>query len=211
MPPSLVNAYYNAGTNEIAFPAGILQPPFFDAKAPAAMNYGAMGMVIGHEITHGFDDEGRHYDKTGRMIDWWAPEVATRFEERAKCVGDLYSTYEILPGVKVNGELTMGENLADIGGMKGAWRAYGAWKAEHGEPVPSVPGLTDDQLFFVSFAQGWCTKRTPEYDRMLATADPHSPPKFRVIGTVSNTPAFAEAFKCAPGTPMHPQNACEVW
>lgn len=211
MTPQTVNAYYNPLFNEIAFPAGIMQPPFFNRDFPTAMNYGGIGAVVGHELTHGFDDEGRKFDPTGKLAEWWEPEVAKRFEERAACVRDDYSSFEVEPGTHVNGQLTLGENLADLGGVKETYRAYKSWEGRHGAPPPAVPGLTNDQLLFVAFGQVWCSLVTPEEERRRITTDPHSPPRFRVIGALSNNAAFAEAFHCAEGTPMHPKNACEVW
>ena len=211
MTPQEVNAYYNPLLNEIAFPAGILQPPFFHRDSPAAMNYGAVGVVMGHELTHGFDDMGRKFDPSGQLREWWEPEVAARFEERAQCVRDRYSAYEVEPGVHVQGDLTAGENIADIGGVKQAYAAYQAWKARHGKPQAAVAGLTDDQLFFVSFAQVWCTEAAPEFVRMQVTTDPHSPARFRVMGPLTQNPVFAEAFQCPAGAPMAPVERCEVW
>jgi endothelin-converting enzyme/putative endopeptidase len=211
MTPPEVNAYYNPLNNEMAFPAGILQPPFFHREHPAAMNYGGIGMVMGHELTHGFDDSGRKFDPRGRMVEWWSPEVSGKFEGSAQCVDDLYSGFEVLPGVKLNGKLTLGENIADLGGIKQAHEAYGRWVARHGEPGEQVPGLTDDQLFFVGFAQTWCTLATPEILKMLATVDTHSPPQFRVNGPLAQYPKFAEAFSCPAGSSMRPANVCTVW
>jgi len=211
MTPPTVNAYYNPTINEMVFPAGILQPPFFSRDFPRAMNYGAVGMAMGHELTHGFDDQGRKFDGAGRMHEWWDPQVVARFEERAQCVERLYSGYEVDQGVRVNGKLTLGENIADLGGIKESYGAYKAWEAEHGAPTPPVPGLTNDQLFFVGFAQTWCELMTPERARMQVTVDPHSPAMFRVQGPLASFQAFAEAFSCAPGTPMNPESRCEVW
>jgi endothelin-converting enzyme/putative endopeptidase len=211
MTPQEVNAFYNPLRNQMVFPAGILQAPFFDRDFPAAMNFGGIGMGMGHELTHGFDDQGRKFDGSGRLTEWWNPEVVESFEQRAQCVEQLYSSYEVQPGVRVNGELTLGENIADLGGIKEAYRAYQAWNAEHGAPPPQVEGLTADQLFFVGFAQGWCMLATPEVERMLVTVDPHSPSKFRVIGPLANFPEFAAAFACEKGTPMNPERRCEVW
>ena len=211
MTPQMVNAYYNPLLNEIAFPAGILQPPFFHRTFPAAMNYGAIGAVIGHELTHGFDDTGRKFDPSGEMREWWEPAVAERFEEQAQCVRDQYSRYEVEPGVAVQGDLTAGENIADIGGLKQSYAAYQSWVSRHGEPDPPVPGLTDDQLFFVAYAQVWCSVNSKEYERMQVTTDSHSPARFRVLGAVTNNPSFAHAFACEPGEPMAPKERCTVW
>ncbi len=212
MTPQAVNAYYNPLWNEIVFPAGILQPPFFHKDHPAPMNYGGIGGVIGHELTHGFDDQGRKFDPKGSMREWWAPEVAAKFEERAQCVDDFYSNYEVAEGAKVNGRLTLGENIADIGGVKEAFQAYKNWEArQNPAPPSSVTGLTSEQLFFVSWGQVWCTIATEEFQRLQVTADPHSPARFRVLGPLSNNPDFSRAFSCAEGTPMNPKNSCEVW
>jgi putative endopeptidase len=210
MTPQMVNAYYNPTVNEIVFPAGILQPPFFNRAFPAPMNYGAIGAVIGHELTHGFDDSGRKFDAEGRLREWWEPQVAERFEERAQCVEELYSTYEVEPGVHVQGALTLGENIADIGGLKQAHAAYRRWEARHGAPELATD-LTPEQVLFVAFGQVWCSKASKEVERLQVTTDSHSPARFRVIGPVSNNPAFAAAFDCPAGSPMAPAQRCEVW
>ncbi len=213
MTPQMVNAYYTPLQNEIVFPAGILQPPFFHRDFPAAMNYGAIGAVMGHELSHGFDDQGRKFDPRGQLREWWEPAASERFSEQAACVDELYSGYEIEPGVRVDGQLTLGENIADIGGVKQAFAAYQSWQSrqEAGEASSGVEGLSGDQLFFVSFAQVWCSMTTPEQARLRITTDSHAPSRFRVIGPVSNNRAFAEAFGCAAGTPMRPEKICEVW
>jgi endothelin-converting enzyme/putative endopeptidase len=212
MSPQMVNAYYNPLANEIAFPAGILQPPFFSRDFPQAMNYGAMGMVMGHEVSHGFDDEGRKFSATGRLEEWWAPEVAARFEERAACVERQYSAYEVQPGLSVDGRLTLGENIADLGGLKQSYRAYRKWVAENGAEPP-IAGLTGEQLYFVAYAQAWCTIMTPEAEKVQVRSDPHSPARFRVNGPVRNLREFGEAFGCAPGAPLYPadDDICVVW
>lgn len=210
MPAQAVNAYYNPSQNEIVFPAGILQPPFFSKDYPAAMNYGAMGMVMGHEITHGFDDQGRKYDGEGRLTDWWAQDAVQRFEEAASCVDAQYSGYEIEPGIKLDGKLTLGENIADLGGSRLAYQAYRKWVSERGEE-PQFAGFTGDQLFFVALAQGWCSVASPEFTRNNAAQDPHSPPRFRVNGPLTNSPEFAAAFQCDIGDPMRPEQQCEIW
>jgi putative endopeptidase len=212
MTPPTVNAYYNPLNNEMAFPAGILQPPFFSKDFPAPMNYGGIGMVMGHELTHGFDDEGRKFDAQGRLTEWWEPPVSEKFESRAQCIDDQYASYEVQPGLKLNGKLTLGENIADNGGIKQAYNAYKLYEAAHpGSEKPAVDGLTNDQLLFVGFAQTWCSLATPQIEQMLVTVDPHSPPKFRVNGPLSNYSEFWEAFSCGAGTPMHPAKVCEVW
>jgi len=211
MPPQTVNAGYNPIGNEMLFPAGILQPPFFHRDFPAAMSYGAIGLGIGHELTHGYDDQGRKFDPSGALNEWWEPDVAERYTRQAQCVADYYGALEVEPGVRVNGELTLGENIADIGGLKLAHQAYQAWRDRHGAPTPLIEGMTDDQLLFVAAAQLWCTVASPEYLRQIVTTDPHTPGRFRATGPMANVPAFAEAFRCEPGTPMNPVARCEVW
>jgi endothelin-converting enzyme/putative endopeptidase len=211
MTPQTVNAYYNSLGNEIVFPAGILQPPFFHRDYPTAMSYGAIGAVIGHELTHGFDDQGRKSDGDGVLREWWEPAAAERFEKQAACIRDQYGGYEVEPGVKVNGQLTLGENIADNGGLKQAYLAYQGWEKRHGAPPPAVPGLTNDQLLFVSFAQVWCNMATPEFQRRQVTTDSHSPGQFRAIGAPRNSAAFAAAFHCPVGVAMRPANQCTVW
>ncbi len=212
MTPPTVNAYYNASGNEMVFPAGILQPPFFDAQNPMAMNFGGIGMVMGHELTHGFDDNGRKFDGEGRLTEWWGADAVQRFGEQAACVEQLYSSYEIQPGVHLNGKLTLGENIADLGGIRQAHGAYRAWAEQHdGDAAALVEGLTNEQLLFISFGQIWCTHATPETERVLARTDSHSHARYRVNGPLSNYPAFWELFSCEEGTPMHPPQVCEVW
>jgi predicted metalloendopeptidase len=210
MNPQAVNAYYNPSENEIVFPAGILQPPFFSADFPIAVNLGAIGMVMGHELTHGFDDEGRKFDKDGRLVEWWAPEVASRFEERAQCLVRTYDGFEVDPGVRVNGSLTLGENIADLGGYRLALASLASWEAEHG-PSPSWAGLDGRQQLFVGAAQAWCAISTEGYRQMQVRTDPHAPARFRVEGPIRNLPEFQEAFSCPAGSPMAPADRCEVW
>lgn len=210
MTPPTVNAYYNPVANEIVFPAGIMQAPFFDKDMPMAFNYGAMGMVMGHELSHGFDDSGRQFSPTGVLEEWWNADVSEKFETRAQCVVDQYSKYEVSGGLKVNGQLTLGENIADLGGLKQAYGAYQDWVATNGAE-PELAGLSPNQQLFVAFAQGWCTIASPEYEAVQVNTDPHSPARARVNGPLVNTPAFAEAFQCAEGTPMNPTSKCEVW
>ncbi len=213
MTPSTVNAYYNPSGNEMVFPAGILQPPFFHHEWPMAMNFGGIGMVMGHELTHGFDDSGRKFDGDGMLREWWAPEVGARFEERAQCVDDLYSGYEVQPGVHLSGKLTLGENIADLGGIKESHRAYLQWAEANGvDPhAEAMDGLTHEQLFFVAFGQIWCTKSTPENDQVMAMTDTHSHPRYRVNGPLANLGEFSTAFACEAGEPMRPTDTCEVW
>ena len=179
------------------------------------MNYGGMGMVMGHEVTHGFDDTGRLFAPDGALKEWWAPEVTEQFEERAECVRELYSRFEVLPAqgdtpaLFLNGDLTAGENIADLGGIKHAYGAYQSWAADNG--AESLGDLSGDALFFVAHAQTWCSKRTPEIERMFAATDTHSTPRWRVNGALSQFPAFGEVFECDAGSPMRPESVCEVW
>ncbi len=210
--PPVVNASYSGTRNEMWFPAGILQAPFFDKDFPMAMNFGAIGVVMGHELTHGFDDQGRKYDGDGMLKQWWGDDVIAKFEERTACVEKAYSEKEVEPGLHVDGKLTLGENTADMGGVKQGYQAYKKWAAENGgDTTPHVEGLTNDQLFFVSFAQVWCTVATPEYLRVQVATDPHSPGEFRASVPVAMSPDFAAAFECAEGAPMNPKDRCEVW
>jgi putative endopeptidase len=209
MTPPTVNAYYRGSLNEIVFPAGIMKPPFWNRAAPEPVNYGALGMVVGHELTHGFDDSGRRYDALGNLSDWWTPEVSREFERRAGCVADQFADYESIPGVKLNGRLTLGENIADLGGLKLAHAAMQAARAG-GE---TVAGFDAEHQFFLGFAQSWCSKYRDEDLRRRAVVDPHAPAKQRVNGPLSNLPSFAAAFRCGEGRPMVRPAArrCEVW
>jgi predicted metalloendopeptidase len=211
MSPATVNAYYEKSLNEMVFLAGILQPPFYSSKATFAVNDGGIGMVMGHELTHGFDDKGRKFDAYGNLSDWWTPKVAEEFERRAKCVADQFDAYEPVPGLKINGKLTLGENIADLGGIKLSFAAMK--RARQGYPISEKDGFTDDQQFFLGFAQGWCTNMREEMLRLRVATDTHSPPRFRVIGPLSNFPPFAAAFACKEGQPMvrPPSQRCEVW
>ena len=209
MTPPTVNAYYDPQTNQINFPAGVLLPPLFDPKMDAAPNYGNTAATIGHELTHGFDDEGRQFDATGNLRDWWTPADAKAFEERVSCVRDQYSQYVVVDDIHINSKLTLGEDVADLGGTL---LAYIAWKhvTAH-QNLTTVDGLTPDQRFFVGMAQWACGDERPEQKRMNATVDPHSPDEFRVNGVVSNMPEFGQAFGCKEGQPMRRANACRVW
>ncbi len=209
MSPPTVNAYYNPQENDINFPAGILQPPFWDNKMDDAVNYGAIGMVIGHELTHGFDDQGRQFDAEGNLRDWWTPEDAKKFEERAQCFVKEYSGFTAVDDVKLNGELTLGENTADNGGLRIAFMALLDTLA--GKNPPKRDGFTAEQRFFLGFAQVWCEQGTDEAKRLLALTDPHSQPQYRVNGVVSNMPEFQKAFACKVGQPMVRYPACRVW
>jgi endothelin-converting enzyme/putative endopeptidase len=211
MTPAMVNAYYSSSLNEIVFPAGILQPPFYTQGAPDAVNYASAGMVVGHELTHGFDDQGRRFDAHGNLTDWWTPAVDAEFVRRAECVVEQYDEYVTVDDVRLNGKLTLGENIADLGGLKLAYAAYQASRA--GKPEAPVAGFTPQQAFFIGAAQAWCTVARPEYLRMLAQTDPHSFARFRVNGPLSNLPEFRSAFACAEGAPMvRPVGQrCAVW
>jgi len=208
MTTPIVNAFYQPANNSINFPAGILQPPFFDPKRDLAVNYGAIGVVIGHEMTHGFDDQGRKYDAAGNLRDWWTPRDGAEFEKRVACVADEYSNFSPIDGVKLNGRLTLGENTADNGGMRIAYMALE--EALKGKSE-TIDGFTPEQRFFLGFAQVWCENMAPEEARNRAMTDPHSPGRFRVNGTVQNTPEFQKAFACKAAQPMVSPNACRVW
>jgi len=205
-----VNAYYDASRNGMVFPAGILQPPFYSVDAAIPVNLGAMGMVVGHELTHGFDDEGAHYDADGNLTSWWEPATANEFKRRTQCVVDQYSQYEVVGGGKLDGANTAGENIADIGGVKLAFAAYRALRAPAADTVVA-DGFTEDQQFFLAFGQAWCAKMRPDYEQLLAAVDVHSPAKWRVNGTLSATPEFERAFACKPTAKLVPKTRCEVW
>ena len=211
IPPPTVNAYYNPRTNDINFPAGILQPPFYDPKLDAATNYGAIGSVMGHEMTHGFDDQGRKYDGDGNLHDWWTGADAAAFEQRATCLVNQYGNFTAVGDLKVNGRLTLGENIADTGGLHLAYAALE--KTLNGVAPPPIDGLTAPQRFFVAYAQAWCGNATDQEKRRRLLTDPHSPNEFRVNGVVANEPAFPRAFACPAGAPMAPppEKMCRVW
>ena len=212
MSPPTVNAYYNPQYNEIVFPAGILQPPFFDAKADDAVNYGGIGAVIGHEMTHGFDDEGRQFDAVGNLTDWWTPESAARFKERSTAIVKQFDSYVAIDDLHVNGALTTGENIADLGGLKIAYAAL--QNALKEKPAPAkIDGFTPAQRFFLSWAAVWRTNQRPETTRLYVQTDPHSPAKFRVMGPLSNLDEFAGAFAIPEGSPMRRAKAerVEIW
>jgi putative endopeptidase len=209
MTPPTVNAYYDPQMNDINFPAGVLQPPAFDPSSDAAPNYGDTGGTIGHELTHGFDDEGRQFDAQGNLRDWWTPEDAKEFEQRAACISDQYSKYTIIDDIKINGKLTLGEDTADLGGLI---LAYMAWQTDtNRENLQAIDGLTPEQRFFVGYGQSWCGQTRDETKRLRATIDPHSPEKYRTNGVVSNMPEFQEAFHCKAGSPMVNEHRCRVW
>jgi putative endopeptidase len=208
MTPPTVNAYYNPQMNDINFPAGVLQPPLFDPKLDDAPNYGNTGSTIGHELTHGFDDEGRQFDANGNLKDWWTPDDAKAFEERVQCVRDQYAQYTIIDDIKINSKLTSGEDVADLGGTL---LAYIAWKDADPSETQDRDGFTPDQRFFVGFAQWACENQRPENLRANAITNPHSPGKYRINGIVSNIPEFKRAFKCGDKAPMVREKACRVW
>jgi predicted metalloendopeptidase len=210
MTPPTVNAYYNPLENNINFPAGILQPPFYDNKLDDGVNYGAIGAVVGHELTHGFDDQGRQFDPHGNLRDWWTPEDAKEFDKRADCFVQEYSSFSPLPGVHLNGKLTLGENTADNGGLRLAFMALMDSLKGHPAP-PKVDGLTEEQRLFLGWGQVWCEKGRDEYERLMANTNPHAPGKFRVNGVVSNMPEFRQAFGCRVGQPMVREPECRVW
>ena len=213
MTPPTVNAYYSGSLNEIVFPAGILQPPFFDKSMDDAINFGGIGLVIGHELTHGFDDQGRKYDPKGNLRDWWTDEDGKEFEKRVSCVADEYSNFVAVDDLHLNGRLTLGENTADNGGARIALMALERMIAEDktGKEGQSIDGYTPEQRFFLGFGRVWCEKRRPEYLRTQVTTNPHSPGKYRVNGVVQNMPEFQKAWGCKAGQPMVAENACHVW
>jgi predicted metalloendopeptidase len=212
MTPPTVNAYYDPQFNDINFPAGILQPPFFDNRMDAAVNYGAIGSVMGHELTHGFDDQGRQFDAEGNLRDWWTPEDAKEFEKRAECFIKEYSAFTPLDDVHLNGKLTLGENTADNGGLRIAYMALLDTLKDQGKSIDEkIDGFTEAQRYFISWGQVWCMNQTDATARQLALTDPHSPGKWRANGTVQNFDAFATAFSCKQGQPMSPAKSCRVW
>jgi endothelin-converting enzyme/putative endopeptidase len=211
MTPPTVNAYFNPQMNDINFPAGVLQPPLYDAKMDTAPNYGNTGSTIGHELTHGFDDEGRQFDAKGNLKDWWTKKDADLFKQRAKCVVNQYAKYVVVDDIHINSKLTEGEDIADLGGTI---LAYIAWKdATKGTPLTTADGLSPDQRFFVGLAQWACENNRPENQRVNAITDPHSPGKYRINGVVVNMPEFAAAFSCKQGQAMFkpPANVCSIW
>jgi putative endopeptidase len=213
MTPPTVNAYYSGSRNEIVFPAGILQPPFFDKKIDDSVNFGGIGLVIGHELTHGFDDQGRKFDPQGNLRDWWTDQDGKEFEKRASCIADEYSNFVAIDNLKLNGKLTLGENTADNGGARIALAALLQTIAQDksGQAAQKIDGYTPEQRFFLGFGRVWCEKRRPELSRMLVNVDPHSPGRYRVNGVVQNMPEFQKAWGCKAGQPMVAQNSCHVW
>jgi putative endopeptidase len=211
MSPPTVNAYYNPPQNNINFPAGILQPPFFDKNADDAVNFGGIGVVIGHELTHGFDDQGSKYDGDGNLTNWWTDTDRAEFDKRTTCVADEYSSFVAVDDVHLNGRLTLGENTADNGGIHIALMALRKDMARDPSIAKKKDGFTAEQRFFLGFAQVWCENRTPESARLLAKTDPHSPGEYRVQGPLQNNADFAKAFGCKAGQKMVSENACHVW
>jgi endothelin-converting enzyme/putative endopeptidase len=209
MTPPTVNAYYDAQKNDINFPAGILQPPVFDPDSDDAPNYGDTGGTIGHELTHGFDDQGRKFDAQGNLREWWTQEDGQQFEKRASCISDQYSQYVVVDDIKINGKLTLGEDVADLGGLI---LAYMAWQNEtKDQKLEPIESFTPEQRFFIGYGQSWCSNVRDETKRLSAAVDPHSPPEYRTNGVVSNMPEFQQAFHCKANAPMVRQNRCRVW
>ena len=209
MTPPTVNAYYDSQKNDINFPAGILQPPLFSPNSDAAPNYGNTGATMGHELTHAFDDEGSQFDAQGNLRNWWTDADRKAFEERTQCVVDQYSSYTVVDDIKINGKLTNGEDIADLGGTL---LAYLAWKEDTKyQKLGPIDGFTPEQRFFIGYGQSWCSNERDETKRLRATVDPHSPEKYRTNGVVSNMPGFRDAFHCKAGQPMVRVNACRVW
>jgi len=211
MTPPTVNAYYNPQLNEIVFPAGILQPPLFDAQADDALNYGAMGSVIGHEMTHGFDDQGRQFDATGNLRDWWTPEDAKNFQERAACIQKQFDAFVVAGDLHENGKLVLGESIGDLGGLAIAHAAF--LKSQEGKPQISIDRFTPEQRFFLSFARDWGENVRPEFEKLLTNTDVHPLPRFRAVAPLANMPEFAKAFDCKQGDPLvrSEDQRCRIW
>ncbi|KAI8356891.1 hypothetical protein B0O80DRAFT_384119 [Mortierella sp. GBAus27b] len=222
MVPQTVNAYYSPTQNQIVFPAGILQPPFFHTENPEYINYGGIGVVAGHEITHGFDNKGHLFDSEGRMVNWWTNTTSEAFNAKARCFVEQYGNFSVLgsdgKAYYVNGQLTLGENIADNGGLK---QSFEAWQERFNADkngrrfrnfrLPGLDNMTPEQLFFISYARPWCSKQRPESAIRQMRTDPHTPAKWRINGAVQNSEAFAKAFRCAAGAPMNPASKCDLW
>jgi endothelin-converting enzyme/putative endopeptidase len=212
MSPPTINAYYNPSMNDINFPAGILQSPMYDRTGTDAENYGHIGGVVAHELTHGFDDQGRQFDENGNMRDWWTPTDATKFNSMTNCEVKEYSAFSPIDDLKLNGKLTLGENTADNGGIRLAFMAFLAdAKRKNLDLTAKQDGFTPVQQFFLAYGQNWCGSMRPEMIRLQVQADPHSPDEFRVNGVVQNMTEFGQAFGCKTGQSMMPVNACHVW
>jgi endothelin-converting enzyme/putative endopeptidase len=212
MLPQTNNAYYDPARNQITFPAAILQPPYFDPGADPASNYGSIGATIGHEIGHGFDDQGRLYDAVGKLRDWWTPASAKAYTARTAELVKQYDSYEPIPGVHIKGQLTLGENLGDLGGLEVAYAAYRRYVAKHGEP-PVIDGLTGDQRFFIAYGYSWETKQREGAVRSQLLSNPHSPAAYRVNGVVRNLDAWYKAFNVQPGDKLYlpPEKRVHIW
>lgn len=210
-PPTMLNAFYSYNENKMVFPAAILQPPFYNVLYPRAINYGAIGGVMGHEITHGFDDTGKLYDSKGNRRKWWSNYTLANFQSNARCLEDQYGNFTFY-GIKVNGKRTLSENIADNGGVKVALEAYRKWVREHWEE-PRLAGmmLTNEQVFFISFARNWCSHYSERAASVTTKYGVHSPMPWRVNGTLRNFPEFSKAFNCPLGSPMNPVKKCRVW
>ena len=206
-----VNAYYYPPENSINFPAGVFQPPLFDPAMDDAVNFGAIGWLIGHELTHGFDDQGSRFDGLGNLTNWWTQSDREEFEKRTSCVADQYQQFVVVDDIHLNGRLTLGENTADNGGIRIAFAAMHKASAGKEAEAGSMDGFTPEQRFFISFAQQWCANVTPERLRVIAKVDPHAPVRFRTLGTLRNYSEFAKAFGCKQEQKMVSANACRVW
>jgi len=209
MTPPTVNAYYNATYNEIVFPAGILQPPFYDPNADDAVNYGGIGAVIGHEISHGFDDQGSRFDGQGNLRNWWTDDDRKNFDARGQCIVDQFNSYEVEPGLHQNGKLVLGESIGDLGGLAIAYAAYE--KSIEGKRPKDLDGFSPEQRFFLGWAQVWGANQRAEAARLQTNTDPHPLPRFRGNGPISNMEAFAKAFGCKKGDPMVREQSCKIW
>jgi endothelin-converting enzyme/putative endopeptidase len=214
MTPPTVNAYFDPQMNDINFPAGVLQPPLFDPKMDDAPNYGNTGGTIGHELTHAFDDEGRQFDANGNLKDWWTKKDAKAFEERAQCIVDQYAQYTVVDDIKINSKLTLGEDVADLGGLILGWMAWQTEMAampQKAQLEAGRDGFTPEQRFFIGYAQWACENDRPENLRVSAMTNPHSPGRYRVNGLMVNMPQFQQAFQCKAGQPMVKEKRCRVW
>jgi len=223
MNPSMVNAYYSPNRNEMVFPAGILQPPFFSKDYPMVMNFGGIGSVIGHELTHGFDDQGAQYNAKGNMKLWWTKKCMGAFKKKTSCIVKQYTAMKmkelakVAPKLKINGKLTLGENIADNGGVVSSHAAYKAWQKSNAKHNPKSFNMTvkkkmsDEQLFWVSYGQLWCSLQNPKAMMVQIRSDPHAPGRARVMGPTQNSPEFSKAFKCKAGAIMNPAKKCSVW
>jgi len=211
--PQTVAAFNAESPNIMFITAGITQWPLFHTQFPPPMLYGGFAMIVGTELTHGFDSYGREFDADGKLADWWTPYTAEQFKNLSTCMVNQYNRYEVQPGLFLNGEMTLSENIADNGGLREAWTAYRALigGAEGGNKMSVVPPYTNDQLFFIQFGQAWCFKMTPQYEQQWVRTNVHSTPKFRVQGVLSNMPEFSDAFRCTPGSTYNPETKCVVW